>query len=276
MSTLQSVDDDVWPSLPYSEWKPTLDTLHMWTQIVGKVKLALTPFLNDWWNITFFLTARGLSTSMIPFGQRVFQVDFDFIDHRLTIQVSDGRSRTMALTACAVADFYQEFMTHLDSLDIQVRINTHPVEVDNGIPFEADNVHTSYDPAFVNRWWRILVGVSRVMSVTAPDSWAKAALSSSFGAHSIWRPRATPADLRRRANGQLAGWRWAPGMSRRWQASGRATNGYPSRRSSHIPIRNHQVVGRPRFSPTLPTFTPSWPSSFFPTSGRGSHPIQVN
>ena len=163
MSTLQSVDDDVWPSLPYSEWKPTLDTLHMWTQIVGKVKLALTPFLNDWWNITFFVTARGLSTSMIPFGQRVFQVDFDFIDHRLTIQVSDGRSRTMALTARAVADFYQEFMTHLNSLDIQVSINVHPVEVDNGIPFEADNVHTSYDPAFVNRWWRILVGVSRVM-----------------------------------------------------------------------------------------------------------------
>ena len=101
MSTSQSVDDDVWPSLPYSEWKPTLDTPHMWTQIVGKVKLALTPFLNDWWNITVFVTARGLSTSMIPFGPRVFQVDFDFIDHRLTIQVSDGRSRTMALTARA-------------------------------------------------------------------------------------------------------------------------------------------------------------------------------
>src|SRR5258708_35502021 len=135
----------------------------MRNQIVGKFKLGLTPFLNDWWNITCFLTARVLSTSMIPFGQRVFQVDFDFIEHRLTIQVSDGRSQKIALTERSVAEFYQELMTHFASLDIQVRINTHPVEVDDGIPFEADNVHASYDPVFVNRWWRMLVGVSRVM-----------------------------------------------------------------------------------------------------------------
>src|SRR5258708_14040186 len=156
MSTLQRDEDDVWAWLACGGWKATLDTLHMWTQIVGKVKLALTPFLNDWWNITFFVTARGLTTSMIPLQQRVFQVDFDFIDHRLTIQVSDGRSRTMALAARPVAVFYQELMMHFASLDIQVRINTHPEEGDNGIPFEADNDHASYDPVFVNRWWRML------------------------------------------------------------------------------------------------------------------------
>jgi hypothetical protein len=153
----------VWPALPYADWQPTLDTVHMWTQVVGKVKLALTPFLNEWWNVTFALTARGLTTSTIPIGQRVFQVDFDFIKHQLEVLVSDGSSRRMPLVARSVADFYVEFMTHLDALGIQVKINTHPVEVDDGIPFPDDQVHADYDPEYVNRWWRILLGVGRVL-----------------------------------------------------------------------------------------------------------------
>jgi hypothetical protein len=132
----------------------------MWTQIVGKVKLELTPFLNEWWNVAFLVTARGLTTSTIPFGQGAFQVDFDFIDHRLAIHVSDGRSRSMPLVPRSVADFYFEFMSILESLGIQVKINTHPVEVEDGIPFEVDQVHAAYDPLYVNRCWRILLRVS--------------------------------------------------------------------------------------------------------------------
>jgi hypothetical protein len=163
MLTPRTDDDDVWPSLPYAEWTPTLTTLHMWMQIVGKVKLELSPFLNEWWNVAFVVTARGLSTATIPFGQCMFQVDFDFIDHRLAIHVTDAQSRSMPLVARSVADFYAEFMSVLESLGIQVKINTHPVEVDDGTPFEDDRVHAAYDPLYVNRCWRILLGVSRVL-----------------------------------------------------------------------------------------------------------------
>src|SRR5713226_3534042 len=120
MVTPRTADDAVWPSLPYADWQQTCTTLHMWTQIVGKVKLELTPYLNQWWNVTFAVAARGLTTSTIPFGQRAFQVDFDFIDHRLAIHVSDGRSRSMPLTARSVADFFGEFMASLESLGIQL------------------------------------------------------------------------------------------------------------------------------------------------------------
>src|SRR5215471_12311980 len=127
MSGSRADDDFAWPSLPYAAWQPTLETLHMWTQVVGKVQLAVTPFLNEWWNVTFRVTARGLTTPILPIGARIFQVEFDFIDHRLTISVSDGSSRSMALAARSVADFYSEFMGHLESLGIHVSIWTHPV-----------------------------------------------------------------------------------------------------------------------------------------------------
>jgi hypothetical protein len=156
-------DDPTWPALPYATWKSSLDTLHMWMQVVGKVKLALTPFLNDWWNVTFQATARGLTTSTIPVGQRVFQVDWDFIGHRLSIETSDGRSREMPLAARTVADFYAEFMSHLDALDVHVKISTTPVEVDDGIPFEQDRVHAQYDPEYVTRWWRVLLATNQVL-----------------------------------------------------------------------------------------------------------------
>jgi len=157
----------VWPALPYEEWKDTLDTLHMWTQIVGKVKLALSPFLNEWWNVTFAVTARGLTTSTIPgppgSPHRVFQVDFDFLDHRLDILVNDGRSRSLLLLPRSVADFYHEFTGALAELGIGVRITTAPQEVENTIPFDRDQVHASYDPEYVTRWWRILVQTDRLL-----------------------------------------------------------------------------------------------------------------
>jgi len=154
---------EIWPALPYEAWKDSLDTLHMWTQIVGKVKLELVPFLNDWWQVAFTVTARGLTTATIPFGRRVFQVDFDFIDHRLDIHVGDGTSRSIPLLPRSVADFYHEFMAALDSLGLGVTITTNPVEVENTIPFDQDQVHASYDPDYVTRWWRILLQLDRLL-----------------------------------------------------------------------------------------------------------------
>jgi hypothetical protein len=156
-------DDAVWPVLPYADWEPTCATLHMCTQVVGKVKLALTPFLNEWWNVGFSVTARGLTTGPIPYGQQGFQVDFDFIDHRVAVHSSAGLSNSIPLAARPVAEFYVDFMQVLQSMDIHLRINTLPAEVDNPIPFEDDRDHAQYDPAPVNRWWRIVLGVSRVM-----------------------------------------------------------------------------------------------------------------
>lgn len=138
-------------------WQDTYSTLHMWTQVVGKVRLALTPLVNHWWEVPFYVTARGLTTSTIPYGDRVFDVEFDFIDHKLDIRTSRGTSKTLALKPKSVAEFYSEFISALRSLDIQVRIWTMPVEVPNPIRFELDMQHASYDPEYANRFWRILI-----------------------------------------------------------------------------------------------------------------------
>lgn len=152
-----------WPLLPYETWKETLDTLHMWTQIVGKVRMELSPFVNHWWHVTFYVTARGLTTSPIPYRGSTFEVDFDFIDHNLFIQTSDGTSKAMPLIPRSVADFYREFMEALRSLGIYVTINTLPSEVTNPIRCDEDDVHASYDPEYANRFWRILVQTDSVM-----------------------------------------------------------------------------------------------------------------
>jgi hypothetical protein len=159
----QSVD--TWPPLPLPDWLDTLDTLHMWTQIVGKVKLALTPFVNEWWNVGFFVTPRGLTTGSIPTGERIFSVDFDFIGHNLYIYASDGSVRTMQLTSRSVADFYFQFMDELRAMGIEVTINTRPVELPHPDPirFDSDHDHATYDPVAVHRWWRILVQGERVL-----------------------------------------------------------------------------------------------------------------
>src|SRR6266852_3340688 len=153
---------ELWPLLPYDEWKETLDTLHMWTQIVGKVRMKLSPHMNHWWHVTFYVTARGLTTSPIPYQGRTFEVDFDFIDHNLFIHTSEGASKAMSLIPRSVADFYREFMEALRSLNINVTINTLPCEVPNPIRCDEDFVHASYDPEYVNRFWRILVQMDSV------------------------------------------------------------------------------------------------------------------
>lgn len=155
---------DPWPSLPLVEWKATCDTLHMWTQIVGKIRLALAPMINHWWQVPLYVTCTGLTTSPIPYGQRSFQIDFDFIDHRLVVATSEGVTESFPLRPYPVADFYRELMGALRALGLEVRIWVMPVEVPDPIPFDEDREHCSYDTDYVNRFWRILVQVDRVLT----------------------------------------------------------------------------------------------------------------
>jgi hypothetical protein len=154
--------DNTWPALPFAEWKETCTTLHMWVQIVGKVRLALAPWTNHSWHVTLYLTARGLSTSPIPHGTRVFQIDFDFVDHKLLIATAEGETRAIDLKPQSVAEFYQATMSILRELDLPVSINTTPNEIPNPIPFERDEVHRAYDPEYANRFWRVLLQTDRV------------------------------------------------------------------------------------------------------------------
>ena len=156
---------DVWPSLAFEDWQPTCDTLQLWTQVVGKVRLALTPMVNHWWNVPLYVTARGLTTSAMPWQGRLLQIDFDFIDHRLILSTSDGRTEQFALAPRPVADFYAEVMGRLRALGIDVRIWTMPVEIEGAVPFETDRDHAAYDAGAVHRFWRQLVAVDRVFKV---------------------------------------------------------------------------------------------------------------
>ena len=136
----------------------------MWTQIVGKVRLALTPKVNHWWNVPLYVTSRGLSTSAIPYGGRIFEVQFDFVDHALVLRTNDGQSRTLPLIRRTVAEFYKEFMALLRPADIQVKIWKMPVEIPNPILFDEDRVHAAYDAEYAHRFWQILVSVDRVFN----------------------------------------------------------------------------------------------------------------
>lgn len=161
--TLQGVSDSaIWPALPLEEWQETYATLHLWTQIVGKVRLALSEWINHYWHVTLYITPRGLSTPPIPHGRRIFQIDFDFIDHELEIHVSDGKSGRLKLQAQSVATFYKALMAELGRLELPVKIWTMPSEITDAIPFEQDELHSAYDPDFVNRFWRVLLQTDRV------------------------------------------------------------------------------------------------------------------
>jgi uncharacterized protein DUF5996 len=155
-------NEQIWPSLPVEEWKDTYATLHMWTQIVGKIRLSLSPPVNHYWHCTLYVTSRGLTTSPIPYRNRIFEIDFDFIDHKLDVRTSEGKSAVLALSPKSVADFYSELMSKLRSLDIEVKIHAKPDEVADPIPFAEDRQHASYDPEYANRLWRILVQCDRV------------------------------------------------------------------------------------------------------------------
>ena len=154
--------DEFWPALPLDDWADTCATLHMWTQIVGKIRLRESAPINHGWHSTLYVTARGLTTSPIPHGHRIFQIDFDFIDHTLVFEVSDGRSARVPLEPQTVAVFYRRVMDALAGLDIDVRIYAKPNEVADPIPFDRDEVHRAYDRAAVNRFWHVLVQNDRV------------------------------------------------------------------------------------------------------------------
>jgi len=154
--------NDVWPALPFPEWKATCKTLHMWTQIVGKIRLALTPWINHSWHVTLYVTARGLTTSPIPHGTQTFEILFDFVDHQLQILASEGEGCAIQLRSMSVAAFYREVIDALEVLGLPVVINTTPNEVDPAVPFEKNETDASYDPEYANRFWRVLLQSDRV------------------------------------------------------------------------------------------------------------------
>jgi len=163
MSTLAD-HPECWPSLPLNSWKDTCATLHMWTQMVGKVRLRLTPLVNHWWNVPLYVNARGLTTSRIPYENRAFELWFDFIRHQLVLETSDGIVKTIALAPRSVAEFYEEFMAMLHATGVDIKIWRMPVEIPNPIPFDQDRVHRSYDPQSVEKFWRILLSVDSVLN----------------------------------------------------------------------------------------------------------------
>src|SRR5712691_3888151 len=151
-----------WPALPLSEWADTYATLHMWSQMVGKARLALSPRVNHWWEVPLYVSARGLTTSPVPYKKGVFEAEFDFIEHKLHIRTSNNETRTLRLAPRTVADFYAEFLDALRSLEVHAKIWAMPVEIPNPIRFDQDRQHASYDPEYVQRFWRILVTVDSI------------------------------------------------------------------------------------------------------------------
>jgi hypothetical protein len=153
---------DRWPALPPGQWKDTYATLHMWSQIVGKIRLAHTPLINHWWNVPLYVNARGLTTSLIPYRNRPFELCFDFLDHQLVLQTSDGLRQSLPLKSMSVADFYREVLQMVRSSGIEIKIWRMPVEIADPIPFDEDHVHAAYDAEAAERFWRILLSVQRV------------------------------------------------------------------------------------------------------------------
>ena len=172
---------DVWPELDIAEWADTCATLHMLTQIVGKLRLALAPMQNHWWQVAFYVTERGLTTSAMPYRDRFLTVDFDFVAHAVEVRTSDGGSRVVPLVAQPVSAFYRDYQRVLRSLDVEVPIMERPVEVDPAIPFANDSTHASYDRDAVSRWWHAMLQVNRVL-----QSFRGQFLGKSSPVHFFW------------------------------------------------------------------------------------------
>jgi len=164
MTNAVGAHQDQWPSLPLEAWSDTSATLHLWTQIVGKIRVAQCPWVNHSWHVTLHVTAKGLTTLPIPYGDRTFQIDFDFVHHLLTVQSSDGRIGHFKLEPQSVATFYSRLMDQMAKLDLHVRIHRKPNEVADAIPFDRDESHAAYDREYANRYWRVLVQADRVLT----------------------------------------------------------------------------------------------------------------
>jgi hypothetical protein len=156
--------NEIFPPLPLAEWEATKDTLHLWTQIVGKIRLVQTPLINHFWNVTLYVSARGLTTSAMPYEGGIFEIEFDFIDHNLVVRTSNGEIKTIRLEPKTVAAFYEELMATLASLGIETKIRAVPDELPDPIPFAEDTTHKSYDARYANRFWRALIQVDKIFS----------------------------------------------------------------------------------------------------------------
>jgi len=172
---------ELWPSLPIAEWKDTCETLHRWTQIVGKTRLTLTPLVNHWWNTTLYLTPRGLTTSTMHSGDIALEVEFDFVDHVLEIRSSRAKTVRLRLRAQSVADFYGEYRAALRGIGVELHIVAFPNEVDDATPFAKDTTHSSYDPEYANRFWRVLLQSDRVFKIFRARFVGKSSPSHFFG-----------------------------------------------------------------------------------------------
>jgi hypothetical protein len=170
-----------WPELAWGDWAATADTLHMWTQIVGKTRLALTPLQNHWWNVPLYVTARGLGTSAMNYGDDVLDIEFDFLAHELHLRLGSGGSQSMKLKARTVADFYKEYLGCLEALGVSVKINPMPVEVAVPVRFDIDTEHKSYDPEYVHRFWQVLVHAEKVFR-----AWGTGFLGKVSPVHFFW------------------------------------------------------------------------------------------
>lgn len=188
--------EERWPALPFSEWKDTYATLHMWTQMAGKVRLALSPNVNHYWGTTLYVTPRGLTTSAIPYDRGMFEVQFDFIAHNLEISNSLGDRLAFRLVPQTVAEFYAEFMGALESLGIHVNVWSMPVEVPRPIRFELDEDHKSYDAEYAHRFWRILASITPVFQEFRAGFIGKCSPVHFFWGASIWRSHDSPASER--------------------------------------------------------------------------------
>jgi hypothetical protein len=164
----------VWPSLPYEDWKETCRTLHLWTQVPGKIKLALEPMLNQWWQVALQVSVRGLTTGFIPYRTRAFEMEFDFQEERLRTRTTDGELRELELRPRTVAEFYREVMKTLRELKLEAQIFTTPQEVPDPIPFEKDEVHSAYDAGYAERFWRLLLQVNRLLNLFRGEFTGKA------------------------------------------------------------------------------------------------------
>ena len=154
--------EQIWPSLDYAAWRETCATLQLWTQIAGKIRLALGPWINHSWGVTLYVTSRGLTTSLIPYGRRAFEIEFDFIGHQLHITTAEGDERAIKLQPQSVASFYREVMNKLRDLGVEVQIGMKPNETLEAIPFDRDEKHAAYDPEYANRFWRVLLQADRL------------------------------------------------------------------------------------------------------------------
>jgi hypothetical protein len=170
-----------WPELPWSAWSETADTLHLWTQIVGKTRLALTPLQNHWWNVPLYVTARGLTTSAMDYGDDVLDIEFDFLNHQQLMRLGSGKSESLALKTKSVAEFYREYFQCLDALGVSVKIWPMPVEVQNPIRFDLDTQHNAYDAEYAHRFWQVLVHAEKVFR-----AWAPRFLGKVSPAHFFW------------------------------------------------------------------------------------------